>query len=793
MAGKQLSRLTSQDRVLTANDLFDPNERPHGAVMALKETKNLVDHSTQAHIFATKAELDAFVNEQKALALSERKVKVGDNLYISDTGVPDYWWTGVEGQWISELEVGRVDVTVDTSLDGTSANPIANSAVTAKFGAVEVAVAGLEESKMDTQKVAETGDNTGVDASDENQTANLPDYDNITWGIGTMASYGCKGASIKPKKITTFRRSGSTANGQGHLWFRILRYKDGAWYVAYRADQYVVHDSYTRNGQPITHTLEHVAGPVAIPTDERVVFCYANAKDGEATNIHNFGAKVVNVSPDAGVTTHASGLPASPSATGSATYELAVAVEYDKYMTLEEILASAGGGDSGGGFDPTTLTDIAIGAGSGTNNVCYGGSEGVAIGHDARFSGSRDDTTGGVSIGRRAESTEGAVAIGGSVCSNSPGAQAGCYSVAIGACANTWISSAAVGYAASALNHAVAIGNSAYADVGGVSIGKSAGRSAGENSVIIGTHAGNYHTCGYQPSVVIGPYAEGGIDANGNTGHYPIVIGTSCSAVGGNALANATIRVDANGNLTVGGKPVGGGGDSAVEVWKGNVGFGEQDTFIGAKKTADGDGQFQKGYPRLHNHGQDIHEVSGFSRDSYDNEDVWSHRFVIPWDLAMANDMSYMAANVKWQGSRNLLQPGDETTFVQPLMPANTGNTSSVFPYAIPAFEESPVYWSGTIIYNDTQEACGTYTETAKTVSVPWEAMCSAETAYGGYDFLLYRKSTQPSCQKADGVAVTVMRRESGGGEIVLASQDYVKTLEQRIQALETKLAAVGA
>ena len=775
MAGKQLSRLTSQDRVLTANDLFDPNERPHGAVMALKETKSLVDHSTQAHIFATKADMDAFVNEQKALALSERKVKVGDNLYISDTGVPDYWWTGVEGQWVSELEVGRVDVTVDTTLNNTSANPIANSAVAAKFGAVEVAVAGLEESKMDAQVVAETGDNTGVDASDINQTANLPDYDNITWGIGTMASYGCKGASIKPKKITTFRRSGSTANGQGHLWFRILRYKDGAWYVAYRANHYVVHDSYTNKGQPITHTLEHVAGPVAIPTDARVVFCYANAEDGEATNIHNFGAKVVNVSPDAGVTVHASGLPASPSATGSATYELAVAVEYDKYMTLEEILAGAGGGDSDGGFDPTTLTDIAIGTGSGTNNACYGGSEGVAIGHNARFDGSKYDRTGGVSIGRCAYSSEGAVAIGGSVCSNSPGAQACCHSVAIGACARARANGAAVGYGAYAQGYAVAIGGSASASTCAVAIGQGA-CAVSVLTVAIGGANTTATACDGHGAIAIGPYITTDSDA--------IVIGTNCSGI---RLHCATIRVDYNGNLTVGGKPVGGGGDSSVEVWKGNVGFGEQDTFIGAKKTADGDGQFQNGYPRLHNHGQDIHEVSGFSRDSYDDEDVWSHRFVIPWDLAMANDMSYMAANVKWQGKRNLVPGMDcdaDTTFVQPLMPANTGATSSVFPYAIPAFENSPVYWSGTIMYNNSMNADGTYSSDAKSVTVPWASMCAP---INQYSFVVTRDTIYNN---------TVKMVVGGVGQTQEASiplVGYVDALEARVKALETKLAAVGA
>lgn len=155
-----------------------------------------------------------------------------------------------------------------------------------------------------------------------------------------------------------------------------------------------------------------------------------------------------------------------------------------------------------------------------------------------------------------------------------------------------------------------------------------------------------------------------------------------------------------------------GGGNT--EVWKGNVGFGDQDTFIGAKRTADGDGQFLNGYPRLHNHGQDIHEVSGFSRDSRDDEDVWSHRLLLPWDLAKANDTSYLMAGVVWNGQRNLFTNGDTATFVQPLLPQNSGSTQSALPYAVPCFENSPVYWKGTIIWNDGTQAI------SKAVQIPW-------------------------------------------------------------------------
>lgn len=157
-----------------------------------------------------------------------------------------------------------------------------------------------------------------------------------------------------------------------------------------------------------------------------------------------------------------------------------------------------------------------------------------------------------------------------------------------------------------------------------------------------------------------------------------------------------------------------------TEVWRGNVGFGEQDTFFGPRKVADGEGQFSKGYPRLHNHGQDIHEVSGFSRDSRDDETVWSHRLLLPWDLAKANDTSYLMAGVVWQSER-LAALGGDTTFVQPLLPKNTGATASVLPQAIPCFENSPIFWNGHLIWE------GTYAP--KQIKMPWSRVADGAEA----------------------------------------------------------------
>ena len=171
-------------------------------------------------------------------------------------------------------------------------------------------------------------------------------------------------------------------------------------------------------------------------------------------------------------------------------------------------------------------------------------------------------------------------------------------------------------------------------------------------------------------------------------------------------------------------KALANGGGGNTEVWKGNVGFGEQDTFFGPKAVASGEGQFYKGYPRLHNHGQDIHEVSGFSRDSKDTEDVWSHRLLLPWDLAKANDTSYLMAGVIWESIR---LAGVNCKFVQPLLPTNTPEATSALglPYALPCFENSPIYWNGHLIYRDDTYP---YPVAPKQIKMPWNDISEGET-----------------------------------------------------------------
>lgn len=192
------------------------------------------------------------------------------------------------------------------------------------------------------------------------------------------------------------------------------------------------------------------------------------------------------------------------------------------------------------------------------------------------------------------------------------------------------------------------------------------------------------------------------------------------------------------------------GGGGHTEVWRGNVGFGGQDAFFGPRKVADGEGQFLNGYPRLHNHGQDIHEVSGFSRDSRDDETVWSHRLLLPWDLAKANDTSYLLAGVVWESTRL----GVNARFVQPLLPTNTpeATTALGLPYALPCFENSPIYWNGHLIFDDGSGV--------KQITLPWSAVNANTTAKIP---IIRSESLQLSIQDDDRRQLVIYSDGSGG------------------------------
>lgn len=68
------------------------------------QAKSIAEGRSQAKVFAT---LDA-MNTWLSDPTNTSTLNIGDNLYIEDTNVPDYWWTGTEAQ---VLETSSVDLT----------------------------------------------------------------------------------------------------------------------------------------------------------------------------------------------------------------------------------------------------------------------------------------------------------------------------------------------------------------------------------------------------------------------------------------------------------------------------------------------------------------------------------------------------------------------------------------------------------------------------------------------------------------------------------------------------------
>lgn len=68
--------------------------------------QNLIEQiggKTKGYVFDTNAELQAWLTDE-----NKAKLKVGDVLYIKQTGYPDYWWDGTNTQY---LETQKVDLT----------------------------------------------------------------------------------------------------------------------------------------------------------------------------------------------------------------------------------------------------------------------------------------------------------------------------------------------------------------------------------------------------------------------------------------------------------------------------------------------------------------------------------------------------------------------------------------------------------------------------------------------------------------------------------------------------------
>lgn len=133
------------------------------------------------------------------------------------------------------------------------------------------------------------------------------------------------------------------------------------------------------------------------------------------------------------------------------------------------------------------------------------------------------------------------------------------------------------------------------------------------------------------------------------------------------------------------------------QVWDGTVDQQEDvhDNMIGVAPLSDGS------YPRLHARNKEIHGCKGFSNETDTHTGL---ELLLPWDVAMSNETSYLMAATLFESNRGM---GGNTKFIQPLLPDGR----------IPNFEYSPLYWIGHILYNDAQDPSQS---AVKQVSIPW-------------------------------------------------------------------------
>lgn len=68
----------------------------------ISEVRSIAQGKTKGYVFATYEDMEEWLAEHSG------ELNIGDNLYIEDTDVPDYWWNGSE---LKELETEKPDLT----------------------------------------------------------------------------------------------------------------------------------------------------------------------------------------------------------------------------------------------------------------------------------------------------------------------------------------------------------------------------------------------------------------------------------------------------------------------------------------------------------------------------------------------------------------------------------------------------------------------------------------------------------------------------------------------------------
>lgn len=263
------------------------------------KAESIAKGAQYAKVFATESEMKTWAAAEMAKAEDQREVKVGDNLYIKDTGVPDYWWTG-EDSGYAQLETGAVKVEVDTALDANSINPIANSAVKAETNRLdqnitdETTRASAVEQAL-VAKDTEQGEQLGALQSEiedvrsylfETNTMPTPTGNVDAFGYrGTLADLGVYGSGIKIYKLAIITRNGTCQNSNVPLWARVLKKASGSWTVCAQSKTSRKWNEVGQN-QELAWEMEPVAGVTPPSTDEEIAIVWVNNANAAATALN---------------------------------------------------------------------------------------------------------------------------------------------------------------------------------------------------------------------------------------------------------------------------------------------------------------------------------------------------------------------------------------------------------------------------------------------------------------------------------------------------------------------------
>lgn len=157
----------------------DGDPGAHGDIrQRITDVEAIARGKSRAKIFDTVDELDEWLSKEENTLLLQK----GDNFYIRDKGVPDYWWDGTVKQ---ELEVEKVDLSVfydkGTSDKRFSFKPLQKTAVLLPGSWIEDEEEGLWWQEVEDGDVREGCflEAWPVDKKSADETINIHIYENM--------------------------------------------------------------------------------------------------------------------------------------------------------------------------------------------------------------------------------------------------------------------------------------------------------------------------------------------------------------------------------------------------------------------------------------------------------------------------------------------------------------------------------------------------------------------------------------------------------------------------------------